>query len=117
MTEKKTSQYSLDCASFNMTTLEHKVGRIKQVWADCQFFPFKPGVVETILLTSPFIERAVSPVRNNDTIVSDRRKTAIPPTDLLYEVINRCYEHCSVIIATNHTFKGWNHFFPMPPVS
>jgi len=58
MTEQKTSQYSLDCASFNNKTLEHKVGRIKQAWAGCQFFPFKPGGVKTIFLTSPFIERA-----------------------------------------------------------
>jgi hypothetical protein len=58
MTENKTSQYSLDCASFNIKTLKHKVGRIKHAWAGCQFFPFKPGGVKIILLTSPFIERA-----------------------------------------------------------
>ena len=32
--------------------------------------------------------------------------------DLLYEVINRRYEHKSVILTTNKPFKEWNEVFP-----
>lgn len=32
--------------------------------------------------------------------------------DLLYEVINRRYEHKSVILTTNKAFKDWNEVFP-----
>lgn len=32
--------------------------------------------------------------------------------DLLYEVINRRYEHRSVIVTTNRGFKEWNEVFP-----
>jgi len=32
--------------------------------------------------------------------------------DLLYEVINRRYEHKSVIVTTNRPFKEWNEVFP-----
>jgi len=32
--------------------------------------------------------------------------------DLLYEVINRRYEHRSVIVTTNRGFKDWNEVFP-----
>ena len=32
--------------------------------------------------------------------------------DLLYEVINRRYEHRSVIVTTNKAFKEWNEVFP-----
>ncbi len=32
--------------------------------------------------------------------------------DLLYEVINRRYEHRSVILTTNKPFKEWNEVFP-----
>ncbi len=32
--------------------------------------------------------------------------------DLLYEVINRRYEHRSVIVTTNKGFKEWNEVFP-----
>jgi DNA replication protein DnaC len=32
--------------------------------------------------------------------------------DLLYEVINRRYERCSVLITTNRAFKDWNTVFP-----
>lgn len=32
--------------------------------------------------------------------------------DLLYEVINRRYERCSVLITTNRAFKEWNAVFP-----
>lgn len=32
--------------------------------------------------------------------------------DLLYEVINRRYERCSVMITTNRAFKEWNAVFP-----
>src|SRR5512143_470033 len=32
--------------------------------------------------------------------------------DLLYEVINRRYEHRSVIVTTNRPFKEWNEVFP-----
>ncbi len=32
--------------------------------------------------------------------------------DLLYEVINRRYEHNSVILTTNRPFKEWNEVFP-----
>ena len=32
--------------------------------------------------------------------------------DLLYEVINRRYEHRSVIVTTNRAFKNWNVVFP-----
>ena len=32
--------------------------------------------------------------------------------DLLYEVINRRYEHRSLIVTTNKAFKEWNEVFP-----
>ncbi len=32
--------------------------------------------------------------------------------DLLYEVINRRYEHRSILITTNRAFKNWNLVFP-----
>ena len=32
--------------------------------------------------------------------------------DLLYEVINRRYEHRSIIVTTNRAFKDWNVVFP-----
>lgn len=32
--------------------------------------------------------------------------------DLLYEVINRRYEHRSIIVTTNRVFKNWNEVFP-----
>ncbi len=32
--------------------------------------------------------------------------------DLLYEVINRRYEHRSVVITTNRAFRDWNEVFP-----
>ncbi len=32
--------------------------------------------------------------------------------DLLYEVINRRYERCSILITTNRAFKDWNEVFP-----
>jgi DNA replication protein DnaC len=32
--------------------------------------------------------------------------------DLLYEVMNRRYEHRSVIVTTNRGFKEWNEVFP-----
>ena len=32
--------------------------------------------------------------------------------DLLYEVINRRYEHKPVILTTNKSFKEWNEVFP-----
>jgi DNA replication protein DnaC len=32
--------------------------------------------------------------------------------DLLYEVINRRYEHKSVIVTTNRPFREWNEVFP-----
>jgi DNA replication protein DnaC len=32
--------------------------------------------------------------------------------DLLYEVINRRYEHKSLILTTNRPFKEWNEVFP-----
>ena len=32
--------------------------------------------------------------------------------DLLYEVVNRCYERRSIIITTNRPFKDWNQVFP-----
>jgi len=32
--------------------------------------------------------------------------------DLLYEVINRRYEHRSIIVTTNRAFKNWNVVFP-----
>jgi DNA replication protein DnaC len=32
--------------------------------------------------------------------------------DLLYEVINRRYERCSILITTNRAFKEWNAVFP-----
>lgn len=32
--------------------------------------------------------------------------------DLLYEVINRRYEHRSVVMTTNRAFKEWNQIFP-----
>lgn len=32
--------------------------------------------------------------------------------DLLYEVINRRYERCSIMITTNRAFKDWNAVFP-----
>lgn len=32
--------------------------------------------------------------------------------DLLYEVVNRRYEHRSVVVTTNRAFKEWNQVFP-----
>ena len=32
--------------------------------------------------------------------------------DLLYEVVNRRYEHRSIVVTTNRTFKEWNQVFP-----
>jgi DNA replication protein DnaC len=32
--------------------------------------------------------------------------------DLLYEVVNRRYERCSILITTNRGFKDWNLVFP-----
>jgi DNA replication protein DnaC len=32
--------------------------------------------------------------------------------DLLYEVVNRRYEHRSILITTNRAFKAWNAVFP-----
>jgi DNA replication protein DnaC len=32
--------------------------------------------------------------------------------DLLYEVVNRRYERCSILITTNRAFKDWNLVFP-----
>ena len=32
--------------------------------------------------------------------------------DLLYEVVNRRYEHRSILITTNRAFKDWNAVFP-----
>ena len=32
--------------------------------------------------------------------------------DLLYEVVNRRYEHKSLIVTTNRAFKEWNQVFP-----
>jgi len=32
--------------------------------------------------------------------------------DLLFEVINRRYEHRSLIVTTNRGFKQWNGVFP-----
>ena len=32
--------------------------------------------------------------------------------NLLYEVINRRYEHRSIIVTTNRAFKDWNVVFP-----
>jgi len=32
--------------------------------------------------------------------------------DLLYEVINRRYEHRSVVTTTNRAFRDWNEVFP-----
>jgi DNA replication protein DnaC len=32
--------------------------------------------------------------------------------DLLYEVVNRRYERCSILITTNRVFKDWNTVFP-----
>ena len=32
--------------------------------------------------------------------------------DLLYEVVNRRYEHRSILITTNRAFKDWNTVFP-----
>jgi len=32
--------------------------------------------------------------------------------DLLYEVVNRRYERCSIVITTNRPFKEWNQVFP-----
>ena len=37
--------------------------------------------------------------------------------DLLYEVINRRYEHRSVIVTTNRAFKTGTSCFPTPPAS
>lgn len=32
--------------------------------------------------------------------------------DLLYEVVNRRYERCSILITSNRAFKTWNEVFP-----
>jgi DNA replication protein DnaC len=32
--------------------------------------------------------------------------------DLLYEVVNRRYERCSMLITSNRAFKTWNEVFP-----
>lgn len=32
--------------------------------------------------------------------------------DLLYEVVNRRYEHRSLIVTTNRGFTEWNEVFP-----
>lgn len=32
--------------------------------------------------------------------------------DLLFEIINRRYEHCSTLITTNRPFSEWNEVFP-----
>jgi DNA replication protein DnaC len=32
--------------------------------------------------------------------------------DLLYEVVNRRYEHRSILMTTNKAFKDWNTVFP-----
>ena len=32
--------------------------------------------------------------------------------DLLYEVVNRRYEHRSIVVTTNRAFKEWNQVFP-----
>jgi DNA replication protein DnaC len=32
--------------------------------------------------------------------------------DLLYEVVNRRYERCSLLITSNRAFKTWNEVFP-----
>ncbi len=32
--------------------------------------------------------------------------------DLLYEVVNRRYEHRSIVISTNRAFREWNEVFP-----
>jgi DNA replication protein DnaC len=32
--------------------------------------------------------------------------------DLLYEIVNRRYEHKSIIVTTNQAFKEWNTVFP-----
>jgi DNA replication protein DnaC len=32
--------------------------------------------------------------------------------DLLYEVVNRRYEHRSILVTTNRAFKDWNAVFP-----
>lgn len=32
--------------------------------------------------------------------------------DLLYEVVNRRYEHRSIVVTTNRAFKDWNAVFP-----
>jgi DNA replication protein DnaC len=32
--------------------------------------------------------------------------------DLLYEIVNRRYERCSILITTNRAFKDWNAVFP-----
>ena len=32
--------------------------------------------------------------------------------DLLYEIVNRRYEHRSLIVTTNKGFKQWNEVFP-----
>jgi DNA replication protein DnaC len=32
--------------------------------------------------------------------------------DLIYEIVNRRYERCSILITTNRGFKDWNAVFP-----
>lgn len=32
--------------------------------------------------------------------------------DLLFEIINRRYEHCSTLVTTNRPFSEWNQVFP-----
>lgn len=32
--------------------------------------------------------------------------------DLLFEIINRRYEHCSTLVTTNRPFSEWNEVFP-----
>ncbi len=54
----------------------------------------------------PFIgQPALAPVRLALT-------TILQFADLLYEVVNRHYERCSLLITSNRAFKTWNEVFP-----
>jgi len=60
MTEQKPVQYELGCVQSAFKAFAHSSGRMKRVWAGCQFFYLEPEGESYFLLTSPFIEQHLS---------------------------------------------------------
>ena len=79
-------------------------------------FRSAPTLIEDLQLESPEARRRKLRTYGNAGLVCIDEVGYLSfddkAADLLYEVINRRYEHRSLIVTTNKAFKEWNEVFP-----